>query len=133
MKLWHALAKIKGRVWLIDSRQIFDPYSLSRNGLSEARAFLDRLKICRPFTFHQMRQKIYSLTKIKLCIEDTLAISSIDCFDDEIKEYELSFYRRQIPFVLSKLECNKIIVVRSKEWAEQFHRCGMKSNLVYPS
>ncbi len=102
------------RIWLIDSLQVFDPYALSRVNVSRARAMLDSLMVSRPFTLYQLKDKVFTLTKIKLDANSTIIISGIDCFEnDGLGEAEKKAHYGSIMQVLNgiliKTGCRLII------------------------
>ena len=134
----------KNQIWLIDSLQVFDPYSLSRIDTQKTRELLQSMKISRPFTFYQLKDKIFSLTKMDLGKNPSIIISSLDCFNDEVEDPEK---KRIVGSVLLKVlkriqqarGCDLIIGVKDIEflaqiqknwevvlWEEQLSRQGMK-------
>ena len=76
----------KKDIWLIDTMQIFDPYYLSRKDPANARGMLHRIRVSRPFTFYQLRDKLFTLTKIRLDKDSVVIISGFDCFNDEVPD-----------------------------------------------
>jgi hypothetical protein len=133
-------------IWLVDSHQIFDPYTLSRKDPARTRQMLFRIRVCRPFTFYQLKDKIFSFTKITLNKDSTIIISSIDCFADDIDDADerLAILRSALAAlrrVQEKAGCRIIMGLRSKDtldrllecwghvtiWEEQFCRQGTRS------
>ncbi len=74
------------QIWLLDSLQVFDPYLISRKDTARARQMMRSVLISRPFTVYQLRDKLFTLQKMSLGHDPLLIISSIDCFDHNIRE-----------------------------------------------
>jgi hypothetical protein len=91
------------QIWIIDSLQVFDPYYLSRINAPRARLMLDSIRISRPFTFYQLKEKIYSLTKVPLNDRSTIIISSINCFDEDGDPKELGILKDAMNAALQRL------------------------------
>ncbi len=96
-------------LWLVDSLQIFDPYWLSRQDTSRARAVLRSIRVSRPFTIYQLRDKLFSLTKLHLNEKSTVVISAINCFNDEVHMPEQGAIIRAMEGVLGRLPCKLLI------------------------
>ena len=94
-------------IWLIDSLQILDPYATSRRHTTETRAMLQSIRIARPFTFHQLRDKIYTLTKLPINKHSTIIISSMDIFnDDSLNEQEMKITMKRLLNLLNLIQKN---------------------------
>ena len=88
---------LREQIWLVDSFQIFDPYSLSRKNLAKTRRLLAKIQIARPFTLYQLRDKLFTFTKLPIGKNSTIIISSIDCLQtDLINSKESEMIRVQI-------------------------------------
>jgi len=96
-------------LWLIDSLQIFDPYWLSRRNTARARAVLRSIQVSRPFTIYQLRDKLFSLTKLRLSEKSTVIISALNCFNDEVDMPEQGAIIRAMDGVLGRLPCKLLI------------------------
>ena len=93
----------KKDIWLIDSLQIFDPYYLARKDKDKARQLLNTIRIARPFTIYQLRDKVFSLTRIHLA-GAAIIISSIDCFKEEVRKKEWESIEKKMVKILEGLE-----------------------------
>ncbi|MBD3204271.1 hypothetical protein GF327_08305 [Candidatus Woesearchaeota archaeon] len=107
-------------IWLIDSLQIFDPFYLSRENTSRTREFLQELRISRPFTFYQLKDRIFTLTKIYLKPEAAVIISSFDCFNKNImdkneKESLIELMLDTIKKITLQKRCRFMIGLKNKE------------------
>lgn len=110
------------QIWLIDSRQVFDPYYLSRRDKARARRLLQSLEISRPFTFYQLRDRILGLRSLPIKEQTTIIISSIDTFDDDIENEEeksilLRSMIREIGHIHDERGCDMIIGAKKSETA----------------
>ncbi len=76
------------RIWLIDSAQVFDPYSLSRIDAARTRCMLCSIHVSRPFTLYQLRDRVSSIALVGLDSRSTLMISGIDSFQDDVSDKE---------------------------------------------
>ena len=116
----------KEKLWLVDTLQIFDPYWCSRKNERLARQMLASIKIARPFTLHQFKSKMFSLTKMNLTKESTVLISSWNCFEglaEEKKAIDEALQR-----LMKWLPCKFVVGVSKgeKTWEEQLFQLGMK-------
>ena len=114
-------------IWLIDTLQIFDPYHLSKINTKKARELLTKIKVTRPFTIYQLRDKLFSFKKIRLHKNSTVIISCSNCFNKEIQiKEELVALKRLITSLVNgiehKYECRFII----GKWEGQSNQQGMK-------
>ena len=96
-------------LWLVDSLQIFDPYWLSRRGTARAREMLRSLHVARPFTIHQLRDKLFTLPKLCLSPHSTVIISAINCFNGEVKGPEREAMLQAMDGILRQLPCKLIV------------------------
>lgn len=122
------------QLWLVDSLQVFDPYYLAGINTERARNLLFALKISRPFTFYQLREKLYSFTKIPLSVSSTIIISAMDCFDDDLinrEEYRLLFLDllQLLKRIHQKFSC-KIIIAAQKEETVTLLKSYFKESLT---
>lgn len=107
-------------LWLVDSLQIFDPFYLSRHNPFRARRLLHAMKIARPFTIYQLKDKLFTLTKIKLHEKSTILVSGIDKFDEDIsnkRELEAihATMKQVLEGLIEKYRCKIFVGVREKE------------------
>lgn len=93
----------KEELWLMDSLQVFDPYTASRVDVGRARLMLCRIRVSRPFTLHQLKDKVFSLTRVRLSSKSTIIISGIDCFEDGLDDDEKAAHNASIAGVLKRL------------------------------
>ena len=118
----------KEAIWLVDSLQIFDPYSLSRVNTERTRQMLFSIRVSRPFTFYQLKDKIFSFRKIKLTRDSTIIISSIDCFNDDIdnsaeKSSLFAAMLRLLTWIQDEKGCKIIIGLKDKETLSKLLDC----------
>ena len=111
-------------IWLIDSLQLFDPYRLSRTNIEKTRHLLHSLHIARPFTFYQLRDKIFSLTKLSLEESSTVIVSSMNCFDEEVNTDRRDILHETLYHVLEDIQerSHCTILAGVEEWDEQSNR-----------
>ena len=131
------------KIWLVDSLQVFDPYYLSRIDIARARAMLRTVKISRPFTFYQLREKVFGFMKIPLDEKSTIIISSMDCFNSDGDTFEISILTKVLFRVLQRLQsltgCKVIVCLQDKSmvplakeygevrsWEEQSYQLGTR-------
>jgi len=97
--------------------QVFDPHRLSRLGAAKARLLLEQVRIARPFTLFQLRDKLFSLTKMRLNPRSTVIVSGLDCFDSTCNTDEQNAVMNTLVTVLMKLQqrsgCRLVIGMRS--------------------
>jgi len=108
----------KEQIWLIDTLQVFDPYYFQET--EKARLMLDNIKICRPFTLHQLRDKLFGFKKIPLNKNSTLIISSTNCFNEDVKSKQeitaiKNIIRELLKYIKTTYQCNIIV----GKWAAQ--------------
>ncbi|MFC1769183.1 hypothetical protein ACFLZX_05455 [Nanoarchaeota archaeon] len=101
-------------IWLVDTLQVFDPYYLSRLDSARTRRMLHAIKVCRPFTFYQLRDKLFSFIKLPLSERSTIIISSMDCFNDDVENEEerevvANMMMRLLKLLQNKSGCRLII------------------------
>jgi hypothetical protein len=101
-------------IWLIDSLQVFDPYYLSKRNLERTREMLARIKISRPFTIYQLKDKLFGLSKFNLSKKATLLITSLNCFDEDIPyKKEALAIKGIISNLIKNLDCKVVLGVQS--------------------
>jgi hypothetical protein len=113
------------QIWIVDSLQVFDPYAVSRVSTAKARLMLKEIKIARPFTFYQMKEKIFTLTKLSLDKNSVVIITGLDAFEQEIPEDEFNAHLRHIASVIRKLlrqDVNVIIGIKDSSLRQSFKR-----------
>ena len=114
-------------IWLIDSLQIFDPYYLSRKDTEMTRQMLDNIRICRPFTLFQLRDKIFTLTKITLNQNSTIIISAINCFQSDTRNKdEIKAVKHSILETLKQIKQQYLCKIILGKWEGQSGQCDMK-------
>ena len=117
----------KEELWLLDSLPVFDPFWLARQDTARTRQLLKSIRISRPFTFYQLRDKLYSLTRLPLTHKSTVIVSGMDAFDEELQdERELRAIQLAMGRLLVNLPCKCILGIRKPNelfggvvWAEQ--------------
>ena len=109
----------------MDTLPIFNPYALSRMDVARARELLRSIRIARAFTFYQLRDKLFSLTKLRLGKEATVIVSGMDIYELEDKK-ELHSIQLALHRLLERLGSKCIIGLRHQDesfvgvvWAEQ--------------
>ncbi len=122
-------------IWLLDSMQVFDPYMVSRIDVAAARRMLSSIKVSRPFTIYQLKEKVFSLSKMSLHERSTIIVSGIDCFEDELKPAEKDAHVNAIRKALCRIQestrCKLLIGTAPIEHCP-IGKAGFKTAAVIP-
>ena len=111
MLLNYCLTHVEDKkIWFVDALQVFDPYYLSRRNIPRTRQLLHKLNIARPFTFYQLRDKLYSFTKIKLNKKSVMMVSGFDSFDDSIANEKQVVLKRMLT-LLARLAVQCVLII----------------------
>ncbi len=110
------------KLWIIDSLPLFDPYSVSRVNVAVARQLLLKIRIARPFTFYQLKDKVFSLIDLQ---DSTVIVSCMDAYEvKNVNENKAIF--KMMNQVLQNLNCKVILGFKEKNeifkgaiWEEQ--------------